>query len=190
MDYYNTLEGFTSPSTAIILEVLVKMPVERNLITFVCTANTCRSPMAEALLKHALQAEDEPLHSLTVVSTGVSSFAGEPPAINTIKVLEEVGITLKDFKSQQLTYPIVKRSFAIFCMTESHRVTVEMSFENCPPHLYLMRELMENTQEYTIPDPYGLNIDAYRACRDSMVESIPSILKFLKKEYLPLAQKA
>lgn len=145
--------------------------------------------MAEALLKHVLQAEEEPLRSLEVVSTGVSSFSGEPPAINTVKVLKEAGVSLEGFKSKQLNYQTVRRSFAIFCMTESHRVSVEMSFENCPPYLFLMRELMENTQEYTIPDPYGLNIDAYRACRDSMVESIPSILKFLKKEYLPLSIK-
>jgi protein-tyrosine phosphatase len=141
--------------------------------------------MAEALLKHALQAEEEPFRSLKVISTGVSSFSGEPPAVNTVKVLKEVGIKIEGFKSQQLTYQIVRRSFAIFCMTESHRVTVEMSFDNCPQHLYLMRELMEGTQEYTIPDPYGLNIDAYRACRDSMVECIPAILRFLKREYLP-----
>jgi len=144
--------------------------------------------MAEALLKHALQAEEEPLRSLEVVSTGVSSFSGEPPAINTVKVLKEAGVSLEDFKSKQLNYQTVRRSFAIFCMTESHRVSVEMSFENCPTYLYLMRELMENTQEHTIPDPYGLNIDAYRACRDSMVESIPSILKFLRKEYQPLSK--
>ena len=144
--------------------------------------------MAEALLKHALQAEEEPLRSLTVLSTGVSSFSGEPPAVNTLKVLKEVDISLEGFESQQLNYQTVRRSFAIFCMTESHRTMVETSFENCPPYLYLMRELMDNTQEYTIPDPYGLNIDAYRACRDSMVECIPSILKFLRKEYLPLAK--
>lgn len=159
------------------------MPVERDTITFVCTANTCRSPMAEALLKHALQAEEEPLRSLNVLSTGVSSFEGEPASPNTIRALEEVGISLKGFISKQLTYPIVRRSFAMFCMTESHRVMVEMSFENYPKYLYLMRQLMTNTQEYTIPDPYGLNIDAYRACRDSMVESIPSILKFLREHY-------
>ncbi|GAB4278480.1 MAG: low molecular weight protein arginine phosphatase [Opitutales bacterium] len=159
------------------------MASERNWITFVCTANTCRSPMAAALFKHALLAQKEPLCSIEVESAGVSALTGEPVSNNAARALEEVGLDISDHRSYQLTYQLLRRSFAVFCMTESHRVLIEMSFDNPPKHLYLMRELIPNTQELTIPDPFGLNINAYRACRDSMVEAIPPIINFLKKHY-------
>ena len=50
---------------------------ENRKLVVVCTGNTCRSPMAAQLLRHALAAEEEPLKSLEVVSAGVSAFAGD-----------------------------------------------------------------------------------------------------------------
>jgi protein-tyrosine phosphatase len=54
------------------------MKTERNLILTICTGNTCRSPMAEKLLQHALAAEGEPLNQLTVASAGVAAGEGSP----------------------------------------------------------------------------------------------------------------
>ena len=51
-------------------------------ILIVCTANICRSPMGEGLLRHALAAEPEPLRSLKVLSAGVAARDGEPVSEN------------------------------------------------------------------------------------------------------------
>ncbi len=154
---------------------------ERNQVTIVCTANICRSPMGEKLLAHALQAEAEPLRSLVVQSAGVSAYGGEPASPNSVRALEKVGIELKHHKSQPLTQQIVDSSVAIFCMTQSHRMLIDMHLEKTTPHIYLFRELMGDGAEREIPDPYGQNLAAYEATRDSMVEAIPSIVAFLKK---------
>jgi len=154
---------------------------ERNLVTVICTANICRSPMGEKLLAHALQAEAEPLRSLVVVSAGVSAYGGEPASPNSVRALDKVGIKLDKHKSQALTQNMIDRSLAIFCMTQSHRMLIDMQFEKTTPHIYLFRELMGKGAEREIPDPYGQNLSAYEATRDSMVEAIPSLVAFLKK---------
>jgi protein-tyrosine-phosphatase len=155
----------------------------RNVITFVCTANVCRSPMAQYLVAHALAAEPEPLRSLVTASAGISAYGGDEPSLNSVRVLKSVGIDLRDHASQRLTQELIDRSFAIFCMTSSHRLLIESLFEPTTPHIYLMREFLPHGVEKEIPDPYGLELEVYEASRDSMVEAIPSILAFLRKEY-------
>lgn len=157
---------------------------ERSLITVICTANICRSPLAEVLLQHALGAEKEPLSSLKVTSAGVSAFQGDQASLNSVKVAQTVGLDLSRHSSQPLTQALIDSSFAVFCMTESHRMLLEMQFKKTTPHIYLFRELMGGAaSEQEIPDPYGQNLPAYEACRDNMVEAIPSILSFLRKQY-------
>ncbi len=148
-------------------------------VLFVCTANTCRSPMAAALLRHALAAEAEPLKSLPVISAGVSAMSGYPAAANAVQALRKVGILLADHRSQRVTQEMLNQALAVFCMTESHRAMLEMDFDPLPQHLHLMRELMPG-MEPDIPDPFGMNLSAYEASRDSMVEAIPSLVAFLR----------
>ena len=155
----------------------------RNVITFVCTANVCRSPMAQHLLAHALDAEPEPLRSLVTASAGISAYGGDAASPNSVRVLESVGIDLRDHISQRLTQDLLDQSFAVFCMTDTHRQLIGAGFRPSTPHIYLMREFMPEGVEKEIPDPYGLDRAEYETCRDSMVEAIPGILDFLRKEY-------
>lgn len=156
---------------------------EKNLITFVCTANICRSPMAEGLMRHALQAEEEPLKSLRVASAGVSAYTGEPASLNSVRALKNVGIDLGHHSSRSINKDLIEQSFSIFAMTESHRMMIESHYGQKLDNLYLMRELMPAGASIEIPDPFGQSLNVYEACRDSMVEAIPSILNWLRNNY-------
>ena len=160
------------------------MGLDKNTITCVCTANICRSPMAEKLLEHALRAEPVPLNSLKVVSAGVSAVDGEPPSANSVKALDKVGLELKFHHSQQLTRQLVEDSALILCMTESHRYFIDQMFPGHKTDVRLFRGLMPPEAGDQIPDPYGLSLRAYEACRDSMVEAIPHITRYLREKYL------
>lgn len=157
------------------------MSGKRTKVIFVCTANICRSPMAERLLRHALDAEPAPLKNLEVLSAGLSAYRDDPASPNSVRALKSVGIPLDDHQSQPLTQGLVDEALAIFCMTESHRTLIQSYFVNLPEHLYLMREWIEDKNQREINDPYGQSLDAYEACRDSMVEAIPAILRFLRQ---------
>jgi protein-tyrosine-phosphatase len=149
-------------------------------ILTVCTANICRSPMAEALLQHALLAQPEPLRSLRVISAGVAARSGEPVSQNSVDALRKVGIDLAGQIAQPLTHELVANALAIFCMTESHRAMIQLSFEPTPRNVYLFREFMPGDVDHEIGDPFGGNLKHYEAARDEMVEAIPSLVEFIK----------
>ncbi len=160
---------------------------DRNLIICVCTANVCRSPMAEKLLQHALKAEKPPLSNLRVISAGTSAFSGDGPSAHSVEVLKKVGLDLLDHQSQPLSQELIDQAFLILCMTSTHKLILESQLPEAPlPHIVLFREwVLKGSSD--IEDPYGQTLEAYEACRDSLVEAIPSIIQFLKTHYSPPA---
>lgn len=159
------------------------MATERNLILAICTGNTCRSPMAEKLLQSALEAEGAPLNQLVVVSAGISSGDGNPASSNSVAALKKVKLDLSSHQSQQISSDLLDRAFAVFGMTDSHLDALRHYYSDLPERLHLFREFIGNADDQ-IPDPFGGDYDEYVACRDSMIESIPSVIAYLKKEYV------
>lgn len=155
------------------------MPAPKLIVT-VCTANICRSPMAEALLRHALQAEPEPLRSCKVVSAGVAARKGEKVSPNSVDALAKVNLRISDHRSQPLTQELADRADLILCMTESHRAVINLHLNPAPKNVHLWREFMPGRGDKEIGDPFGGPLREYEACRDEMVEAIPSILAHLR----------
>jgi protein-tyrosine-phosphatase len=155
----------------------------RDHIIFVCTANVCRSPIAEKLLQHALAVESEPYCKLVVTSAGLAAWDGQEASRNSMEVLKSVELDLSKHRSKKLTPKLVERAFAIFCMTQSQLLSIKNTFQQLPKHLYLMRSFLQNDSYPEITDPYGLDLSAYLNCRDNMVEAIPSIIHFIKETY-------
>lgn len=149
-------------------------------IVTVCTANICRSPMAAALLQHALLAQPEPLRSLKVISAGVAARTGEPVSENSVVALKKVGIDIAGHRSQPLTQKLLDEAFLILCMTESHRAMIQVQAEPMPRHLYLFRQFVPGDVDREIGDPYGGPLKVYEAARDEMVEAVPALVERLK----------
>ncbi len=155
------------------------MPAPKLIVT-VCTANICRSPMAEALLRHALLAEAEPLRSCRVVSAGVAARKGDRISPNSVEALAKVGLRISDHRSQPLTQELADQADLILCMTESHRAVIGLALEPPPKNVFLWREFMSGKVDREIGDPYGGSLKDYEACRDEMVEALPGLLAHLR----------
>ncbi|MDR0351737.1 MAG: low molecular weight protein arginine phosphatase, partial [Puniceicoccales bacterium] len=85
-------------------------------IVVICSGNTCRSPMAEALLAKALERETG---AFEVVGVGLSSIGGNIEN-NTILAMKKIGIDLSGYKSKNLTQDIINEAVVVFCMTKEH----------------------------------------------------------------------
>ena len=132
--------------------------------------------MAAALLRHALAAQPEPLRSLRVLSAGVAARGGEPVTDHSVASLKKVGIDISGHVSQPLTQELLDGAHAVLCMTEAHRQSIAATAEPVPKNLWLFREFMPAGSDREVPDPYGSPLKTYHACRDEMVDAIPSLV--------------
>ncbi|MFP4203857.1 MAG: low molecular weight protein arginine phosphatase, partial [Opitutales bacterium] len=133
--------------------------------------------------QHALDAEPGPLNQLKTASAGIAAAFGAPPSENAVAALRKVGLDLETHRSQPLTEDLVRQSFAIFGMTRTHLEVLRHAYNDLPERIHLFREFLEDDPNPEIPDPYGQTIDAYSVCLDAMIEAVPSILSYLRKEY-------
>ena len=141
------------------------MSAKKPKIIFVCTGNTCRSPMAEILLKKAL--EQFQLQGIAVLSAGVAAKRGDTINPKSAHVLMEYGLEVGEFKSKKLNDKMLRDAYAIVCMTEKQRdylmdarwnAIKKQGEEAQENNVYSFAELVG----YEIPDPYGKDMDAYR----------------------------
>ena len=151
-------------------------------ILVVCTANICRSPMAAALLKHALAAQPEPLRSLEIISAGVGGRNGDVVSANSVTALKKVGLDISGHRSRAISEELVRGAVAVLGMTESHRAMLQFAMTPVPRNIYLFREFMPQRGHKEIGDPFGGPLKLYEATRDEMVEAIPSLVEFLKTQ--------
>jgi len=136
--------------------------------------------MAEGLLAHALSAETGPLKNLRVLSAGVAARAGEPVSENSVYALKKVGIDISGHRARPLTQTLLDEALMVLCMTESHRTIIELQAAPLPARLHLFRDFLPQGARREIADPFGGSVKLYEACRDEMVEAIPSLVAQVK----------
>jgi len=163
--------------------IKMKEEKKRNKVVFVCSGNICRSPMGEAMLKHAVgaTAANDPVRGLEICSAGISTVDGLPPSAHSEAALARVGIDISGYRSTALTQEIVDGAFAIFAMDDSHIGAIKSRFKNLPERVFRVLD-MSKMERKTVFDPYGGNLDEYLQCRDDIATAIDGILKYLQNE--------
>ena len=138
---------------------------------FVCTGNTCRSPMGEALLNFY----GAP-HGIFAFSRGIAADCGAPISENAAKALEDVGIASEgrhdylSHRAMQFTKEDFDRCDGVFAISPSHASALIMAF---PEYAGKVRVLGN------VSDPYGGSLDIYKACLDDIKEGIKSVFPYI-----------
>lgn len=128
-------------------------------IVFVCTGNTCRSPMAEGYLKSKKDKGYE------ITSRGIAAD-GSPVSQNSSIVMLEKGIDITSHISAQMTYEDAENADLIVCMSSSHLDVLEgLGIDKLKCCVL------------GVPDPFGGDLDTYRRCRDNIFEAVDELVE-------------
>lgn len=141
-------------------------------IVFICTGNTCRSPMAEGLFK-AMDGEEKT--GLEAVSAGIFTNNGMSVSENAVIAAKELGADISNHKSQILNENIVNDAKYLVCMTGAHYDQILLKFSNASDKLFTLLPT-------DVDDPFGGNIDDYRKCATQIKSAVESIIERLSKK--------
>ena len=151
------------------------MPTLRT-VYFVCTSNTCRSPMAEALFREVLTQENLEKKFKTA-SFGLAAASGEPASAGAQKAVAEKGGDLSGHRSRRASDVALYAGDIFVGMTPGHL----HALKTLPAQVFCIGEFFpENAFPREVPDPFGGTADDYRAARDAILSAFPRLTEFLK----------
>ena len=143
-------------------------------ILYVCTGNTCRSPMAEAMTRHWLASgELGDAGEIFVASAGVMAAEGSPTTAETILALKNQGVE-HDGRSKPLTGEMIRRAEVLLCMTRG-QLDAAQSLVALDEGVNTKLALLNPQGD--IQDPIGQGQAAYDALVETLLELIPRRLK-------------
>lgn len=118
-------------------------------ILFVCTGNTCRSPMAEGLFKKMLAEKN--IDNINCSSAGLFAMTGDDVTLNSVKACERFGVDISAHRARRITSYILDETDKFVCMTSEHAATLSM---------YVPSEKV-TVLGGGIPDPFGGDLELY-----------------------------
>lgn len=138
------------------------MPGEFRVL-FVCTGNTCRSPMAAGVLRGLAERRGRPgLRSILTGSAGTFAAPGHPATAEAVRACAEQGIDLSRHRSRPLSREILAGSDLILVMEEAHRREVLSLDPQAASRVHLLGEFAGVEGDPEVADPIGGSLDDYR----------------------------
>jgi protein-tyrosine phosphatase len=127
-------------------------------ILIVCTANICRSPVGEALLRVRLQKRG--LTQWTVSSAGTWALWLRGASQFSIDICEKMGLDITGHQSRMVNEMLLEQADLVLCMEVGHVEALQAEFTSQANKIYLLSEMVGKS--YSVPDPYGESLTMYQ----------------------------
>ena len=138
-------------------------------ILFVCTGNTCRSPLAECMFE-ALIHERGLENKWQVLSAGTYAMSGAPASQGSLRAAARRGLSLESHRSQAVTRVLLEHADLIIGMGESHIMQLKMMYPDC-------QTPMRAFDDPPISDPYGGTDADYERAACDIQRQLPALLE-------------
>ena len=132
-------------------------------IMFICSGNTCRSPLAEGLFKKYLQQNN--INDIEVGSAGVGAFPGDAVSINSILVACSRDVDISEHRARNINPEHLLTTDLFFCMSDSHKQAL---LRHCDSEKIVVLD---------IADPFGRPIEVYEKCAKQIESKFPEIVE-------------
>jgi protein-tyrosine-phosphatase len=147
-------------------------------ILFVCTANICRSPVAEGILRKRLQ--DAFMDGWTVSSAGTWAQRERGASRNSVTVMAQRGIDIGDHVAAGVTAEMLREADLVLCMEAGHAEALHAEFrEEASGKVYMLSQMVG--RRHDIEDPYGQELPEYERMADEVEEMIDAALPRIKQ---------